>query len=134
MSPAAEPAHESDWTAVVRLVGDDAAAALSAAYAGGRVYVPRFLGAYHPITHCVGPAGAARLVAVFGTRTIDVPISLGRRAMIVQMLLAGESVPRICRRVGVSRRTVFYVKAAERGAEDDDPSQPGLFPSADRAA
>ncbi len=121
-------AQESDWEAIVRLVGDDAAAALSAAYAGGRVYIPRFLGAHHPITHCVGVQAAARLTARFGTRTIDVPISLGRRAMIVQMLLAGESVPSICRRVGVSRRTVFYVKAAERGAEDDEAEQPGLFP------
>lgn len=125
---------ESDWAAVVRLVGDDAAAALSAAYAGGRVYVPRFLGAHHPITHCVGPEGAARLAAGFGTRTIEVPISLGRRAMIVQLLLAGVSVPQICRRVGVSRRTVFYVKAAERGAAADDGDQPSLFPRDDEAA
>lgn len=116
----------SEWKKVVQLVGDDAAAALSAAYAGGRVYIPRFLGAHHPITHCVGPTGAALLTAEFGTRTIEVPISLGRRAMIVQLLAAGVKVPAICRRVGVSRRTVFYVKAAERGAEDE-PDQPNLF-------
>lgn len=120
--------QDSDWEAIVKLVGDDAAAALSAAYAGGRVYVPRFLGAHHPITHCVGQQAAARLAAKFGTKTIDIPISLGRRAMIVQLLLAGETVPQICRRVGVSRRTVFYVKAAERGAEDEEAAQPSLFP------
>ncbi|QQQ19693.1 helix-turn-helix domain-containing protein [Brevundimonas vitis] len=118
--------HFSDWERVVQLVGDDGAAALSAAYAGSRIYVPRFLGAHHPITQCVGPQAAAQLVAAFGTKTIDVPISLGRRAMIVQLLSAGESIPNICRRVGASRRTVFYVKAAERGA-DDDSDQLGLF-------
>ena len=127
-------APESDWQALVRLVGDDAAAALSAAYAGGRVYVPKLLGAHHPITHCVGPKGAARLATAFGTRTIDVPISMGKRAMIVQMLLAEATVPEICRRVGVSRRTVFYVKASERDGDPEGSVQPSLFPGTDRAA
>ena len=129
----ADPNQESDWARVVRLVGDDAAAALSAAYAGGRLYVPKLLGAHHPITHCVGPKGAARLATVFGTRTVDVPIGMGKRAMIVQMLLAEASVPEICRKVGVSRRTVFYVKASERDG-DHDAAQPVLFPADDRAA
>lgn len=133
MSPA-EPPHASDWERVVRLIGDDAAAALSAAYAGGRIYVPKLLGAHHPITHCVGLKGAARLATVFGTKTIDVPIGIGKRAMVVQMLLAEATVPEICRRVGVSRRTVFYVKASERDDESNPSAQPSLFPRDDRPA
>lgn len=123
----------SDWQKVVRLVGEDDAAVLSAEFAGARLYVPKLIGRHHPITVCVGEAGAAVLAAHFGGRVLDVPISLGKRAMIVQLLKGGLSVRSICQKVGVSRRTVFYVKASERGGEDDP--QADLFrPSRAREA
>lgn len=99
-----------DWQKVLKLLGDESAASLSAEFGGGRMYVPRVLGEHHPITVLVGKAGAGLLAAEFGGGHIDVPMELGKKAMIEQMLAAKKSVPEICRRVGVSRRHVFYVK------------------------
>lgn len=104
-----------DWQKLTKLIGDEDAAALSAVYGGGRIYVPTLAGPHHPITEAIGRAAAGKVVAEFGGGHIDVPISLGKRATIVQLLEAGLSVPRICRRVGVSRRHVFYVKDELKG-------------------
>lgn len=107
-----------DWQKLVRLVGEDAAASLSATYGGGRLYIPQFLGSHHPITACVGDAGAARLVAEFGGQAIGIPMAMGKRAKIVQLRTAGMTVPDICRRVGVSRSQVFQVMADLKKADD----------------
>lgn len=115
-----------DWQKLVQLIGEDQAAALSALYGGGRMYVPRFVGAHHPIAQAVGVKAAAVVVAEFGGGHVEIPMSLGKRAQVAQLLAGGLSVPEICRRVGVSRRHVFYVKAELR---DDAPAdvQTDLF-------
>lgn len=109
-----------DWQKLVRLIGEDQAAALSAVYGGGRMYVPKLVGAHHPIAEAVGAKDAARLVGEFGGGHVDIPMSLGKRAQVVQLLEADRKVAEICRRVGVSRRHVFYVKAEMRAASGDD--------------
>lgn len=122
--------EQPDWRKLIELVGDDGAAALSAVYGGGRLYVPRFLGAHHPITECVGPAGAARVSAEFGGGHVDIPINEGKRAQAMQLLQAGKSVPFVCRRVGLSRRHVFYLKDELKGGPGRGArrrSQPDLF-------
>jgi hypothetical protein len=118
-----------DWQKLVKLLGEDGAAALSAVYGGGRLYVPRFLGAHHPIAVAIGATGAARLVGEFGGGHVDIPMGLGKRAMVEQLLLAGKSVPEVCRRVGVSRRHVFYVKDELNGGPGrmGRREQPDLF-------
>lgn len=105
------------------LLGDDQAAALSATYGGGSVYVPKFVGAHHPLAVTLGHADAVRLVAEFGGQSIPVPISLGKRARILQLRGGRLSTADIARIVGCSRRTVFYVFAEsdrENGIEPDD--------------
>ncbi len=123
------PGELSDWQKLVKLVGEESAGALSALYGGGRMYVPKVLGAHHPITETVGRDAAIRMVAHFGGQPLDVPISLGKRIQIQQLVTGGVSVAEICRRVGVSRRTVFYVKAEIRdGAPAPaDLDHPDLF-------
>lgn len=115
-----------DWQKLVKLIGEDDAAALSAVYGGGRMYVPRFVGAHHPISETVGAKAAALVVGEFGGGHVDIPMTLGKRAQVIQLLQAGRRVPEICRRVGVSRRHVFYVKAELSGASAEPP-QPDLF-------
>lgn len=119
----------SDWQKLVKLIGEESAGALSALYGGGRMYVPKILGAHHPITETVGREAAIRMVAQFGGQPLDIPISLGKRIQIQQLVTGGVSVSEICRRVGVSRRTVFYVKAGMRDGEDGaaEPDHPDLF-------
>lgn len=104
-----------DWQKLLKLIGEEDAAALSAVYGGGRIYVPTLAGPHHPITVAIGPELAARVVAEFGGGHIDAPISLGKKATILQLLKGGASVPMICRRVGVSRRHVFYLKDELKG-------------------
>ena len=104
-----------DWPKLVALIGEENAAALSAVYGGGRIYVPKLAGPHHPITEAVGKAAAALVVGEFGGGHVDVPVGIGKRAQIAQLLEAGKSVPVICRRVGVSRRHVFYVKRELNG-------------------
>lgn len=119
-----------DWQKLLTLIGEEDAAALSAVYGGGRIYVPTLAGPHHPITEAIGRTAAGRVVAEFGGGHIDVPVSLGKRATIAQLLEAGMSVPRICRRVGVSRRHVFYLKDELNGGpgrSGDRRAQPGLF-------
>lgn len=115
-----------DWQKLVKLIGENQAAALSAVYGGGRMYVPRFVGPHHPISEAVGAKAATVIVAEFGAGHIDIPMSLGKRAQVAQLLEGGKTVPEICRRVGVSRRHVFYVKAELRDDASDD-SQTDLF-------
>lgn len=114
-----------DWQKLLTLVGDEAAGALSATFGGGRLYVPRFLGAHHPISVTVGPDGAALIAAEFGGGHVEIPMAIGKRAMVEQLLRAGRPVPEICRRVGVSRRHVFYLKDELNGG-------PGRSGSRDR--
>ena len=47
-----------DWQKLVTLIGDEDAAALSAVYGGGRIYVPRLAGPHHPMTEAIGRAAA----------------------------------------------------------------------------
>lgn len=108
---------QPDWQKLLKLIGEDAASALSAVFGGGRMYVPKFIGAHHPISEAVGPKAAAIVAAEYGGGHIDIPMSLGKRAQIVQLIEGGKSVPEICRRVGVSRRHVFYVKNELGGGE-----------------
>ncbi|WP_370236563.1 helix-turn-helix domain-containing protein [Brevundimonas sp.] len=119
-----------EWQKLVRLIGDENAAALSTVYGGGRIAVPKFCGPHHPITEAVGSNAAAVIVAEFAGTSIDVPMTLGKRAQIVQLLQANVSVAKICRRVGVSRRHVFYVKDELRGGPGRGgvaKDQPDLF-------
>lgn len=119
-----------DWQKLVKLIGDEDAAALSAVYGGGRIYVPTLAGPHHPITEAVGKVAAGLVVAEFGGGHVDVPVGLGKRAQIVQLLEAGKTVPQICRRVGVSRRHVFYLKDELKGGpgrSGEARPQPDLF-------
>lgn len=101
---------QPDWQKLLKMLGEDLAGALSAEFGGGRLYVPRVLGEHHPISVIVGREGAAMIAAEFGGGHVEIPMALGKQAMVRQMLTARKSVPEICRRVGVSRRHVFYVK------------------------
>ncbi|NBB51482.1 hypothetical protein GVN24_24665 [Rhizobium sp. CRIBSB] len=121
---------QPDWQKLTALVGEDAAAAISALYGGGRLYVPRLIGVHHPITEAAGRDGAALIAGEFGGGHIDIPMALGKRAMVEQLLSAGRPVPEICRRVGVCRRHVFYIKDEMNGGPGRGArrrSQPDLF-------
>lgn len=117
--------EQPDWKKLIELVGDDGASALSAVYGGGRLYVPRFLGAHHPITQCVGGQGAARVAAEFGGGHVEIPMGLGKRAQVLQLSAAKVPVAEICRRVGYSRRMVYLIREVARDGEE--PPQPDLF-------
>jgi hypothetical protein len=106
------------WGGIIELIGEEQAACLSAIFGGGSIYIPRHVGAHHPLAECLGHADAVMLVAEFAGQSVPVPIGLGKHAKIRQ-LRGALSTAEIAKRVGVSRRTVFYVFAqADREARD----------------
>ncbi len=108
------------WTQVVQLVGEEQAAVLSALYGGGNMYVPKMVGRHHPLSETLGYEDAVKLTAVVGGLNIPVPIAMGKRARILQLRAAGGlSTADVARKVGCSRRTVFYVYAEADQAADD---------------
>lgn len=113
------------WGRILQLIGEEQAAVLSVLYGGGSMYVPKFVGKHHPLPECLGMKDAVKLVGEFGGETIPVPIGLGKHARILQLREAGGlSTADIARKVGCSRRTVFYVFAAadegENGSAEQD--------------
>lgn len=118
------------WGRVLQLIGEEQAAVLSVLYGGGSMYVPKFVGKHHPLSECLGMKDAVKLVGEFGGETIPVPIGLGKHARILQLREAGGlSTADVARKVGCSRRLVFYVYAAadEAAGGTAEPDQPTLF-------
>ncbi|WP_439471318.1 helix-turn-helix domain-containing protein [Brevundimonas sp.] len=118
------PREGSIWPDVVALIGEELAAQMSAAMGGTRLYVPKFAGPNHPLTHVVGDKAAALIVAAMAGEYLLPPIALGRDARIVQLREGGETIDAIASKVGCSRRTVFSVLEMERKI---NPPQLDLF-------
>ncbi len=118
------------WGRILQLIGDEQAAVLSVLYGAGSMYVPKFVGKHHPLSECLGMKDAIKLVAELGGLTIPVPIGLGKHARILQLREAGGlSTAEVARKVGCSRRLVFYVYAAadDASGETRPPDQLPLF-------
>lgn len=110
---------------VAAVIGDDAAAALAAAFCGVPLYVPKAPGPDHPVTRAIGPEKAALLGSFFHTTKIEFGVGVAKRRAIRDMKAAGVSNRDIARRLLVTDRFVRMVLAEDRGAEAD--WQKGLF-------
>lgn len=99
---------------LARLIGPDLAEKLSVDFGGTRLYIPRNPGQHAPITVSIG-IDAARLVGErFGGERCLVPVRAGRRARILSLREAGESVSAIARRIGCTERHVYDVLRERR--------------------
>ncbi len=106
---------------VADLLGDEVAQKLAETFAGRRLYIHREPGRHHPISVAIGEQPALELGRVLGGAHIDVPLSPGRRALILALKEQGKGPLAIQREVKCSRRLVFQVLADARSADEEEP-------------
>jgi DNA-binding NarL/FixJ family response regulator len=94
-----------------RILGDEGARRLAAAFGGRRLYVPRAPGAHHPITVALGQGAADRLAGAFHGVGIDVPMLPEAKAEIRRLAAAGATRAAIARQLKITERWVYKTLA-----------------------
>ena len=111
--PEAKASRPSAWSAVTELLGPEAAAALAARYAGGRIQVPSRIRPDSALSRLIGYDAASLLAARFGCCKICVPKGRGsfehRDREIREARRAGGQVPEIAHQWGLSERHVWRI-------------------------
>jgi alkanesulfonate monooxygenase SsuD/methylene tetrahydromethanopterin reductase-like flavin-dependent oxidoreductase (luciferase family) len=107
-----------------RLLGEDAARALSAHFGGSRVYVPKSPGEHHPISVAIGQDAAAQLAGAFHGNTITIPIAPEKQAEIHRLGAEGKTRREIAAEVRCTERWVY--KTLETAKKSKPPPR-GLF-------
>lgn len=74
--------------------------ALAEAFGGTRVYVPKNIGASHPIAEAIGIVAAQALLGRIGNENVRIPLARDLRAR--YYCNAGVSLAQIARRLGMS--------------------------------
>lgn len=107
---------------VAAAIGIEAATGLSRVLGGRRVYIPREAGPDHPLVQGAGAVAAAIICDMLSGRFIDVPLTPGKRARILELSRAGRRRADVASIVGCSERHVYQVlsEAQDTGAQDDD--------------
>jgi hypothetical protein len=100
-----------------RLLGDDAARALSQACGGRRLYVPKSPGPNHPITVILGQDKADQLAGAFHGVGIDVPMMPETQAQIRKLDALGWTRAAIAREVRVTERWVYKTLSRPENSE-----------------
>ncbi|WP_066667094.1 MULTISPECIES: hypothetical protein [unclassified Sphingomonas] len=121
-SPAQEEPNVRDQ--LIELIGEDATKRLIEALGGTRIYVPRRIGASHPIAEVIGMRAAAQIAESHAGEMLDLPKAHLRKAKAIELALSGQmTANEVARTTDYSRRHVFRLMKAAR---DDD--QLELFP------
>jgi Mor family transcriptional regulator len=107
-----------------RILGDEGARKLAAAFGGRRLYVPRDPGEHHPISVALGREGAARLAGAFHGVGIDIPMLPATRAEVRALDAAGCTRADIARRLRITERWVYKILSEDEPAR---PRQGALF-------
>lgn len=103
---------------VAAAIGVDAATGLSRVLGGRRIYIPRVAGPNHPLAQGAGDAAAAVICGMLSGRFLDVPLTAGKRARILELSRAGRRRADVASIVGCTERHVYQV-LAEASACDD---------------
>ncbi|MGH7027833.1 hypothetical protein [Brevundimonas sp.] len=104
---------------ILKQLGKDFADRLVQACGGRRVYIPTRLPRRGPLHDAFNEPELRKLIAVSGGGHVDVPVGAGNtygraRSKAEGMLREGYSANEIANKVGLSRRTVFMIKARMR--------------------
>lgn len=118
-TPPTPPTSPADLTPqsvlqMIELLGEDAAAAVTAALPGQRVYVPQSLPDQHVLIDRLGRELAAAIVTHYGGEFLTVPACMRqhqaeRDEQILADRAAGESVTILAARYGLTERGVYYI-------------------------
>lgn len=110
---------------VAAAIGVEAATGLSRVLGGRRIYIPRVAGPHHPLSEGAGQAAAEIICGMLSGRFLDVPLTAGKRARIIELSRAGRRRADVASIVGCSERHVYQVLADEEGGS----AQADLFPT-----
>jgi len=104
------------------IIGDDAVLSLSEALGGLRVYFPYHPGKNSPVAVAVGLDNAIKIGNIYGGMHMDVPITLGKKSQILEMLAKGHTIEHIAIKARCTIRRVYQIKS-----EIADNKQTSLF-------
>jgi hypothetical protein len=105
---------------LTRVIGEESARKLLHVFGGRRIYVPREIGAAHPISVTIGPEAAAKVGEFFHGTILYFPIVASRRDRILKMADEKAKAQDIATALSVSERLVYSV-LAERRERDSQP-------------
>lgn len=114
------------WPAILRevaeVVGEEDALRLARACGGVEMVVPRDHAANHPWRSALGASSFAKLVHVFGGRSVSLPrgtfvASLQRRADVLALHATGKTARDIALRLELTERHVRRIIAAAKQAD-----------------
>lgn len=115
------PLHEIDeaelpdnpnFTAVKMLLGDTLALHFAYVFSGKRIYIPKTVSHNHKMCNAIGADALERLVRVYGGMETQVPISIGKKARVIELLNRKFTVPEVVEQMQVTRQFVYDVDKA----------------------
>lgn len=133
MADAALPLKSDVLRSIAKVVGEEAAVGISIRFGGRRLYIPQQPTTESELVLLIGRGAAQRLSKRYGGTWIDVPISAGKRARIIELCQADRTKSDIAEIIGCSERYVYQVVADYRESGGSlaerprDRSQLGFF-------
>lgn len=106
--------------AFAALIGEEAAIRLSVRFGGRALYIPHRPAPDSPLVEAVGEVAALKLARRFGGIYHVVPLSVGKRARVIELRRRDWTVRRIAEELGCTERYVYYVLADHRAGGGDD--------------
>ncbi|MDB5432403.1 MAG: hypothetical protein JWP35_3519 [Caulobacter sp.] len=114
------------WAQVETAIGAEAATRLSLRFGGRRLYVPRSVGAHHPLAQCLGAVAASQLCEFMAGQYFEPPLLQGKRARIVELGAANVQRAEIAERLHCTERFVYKVLKEQQDAAAKR-EQPSFF-------
>lgn len=107
-------------------IGEEGALSLARSFGGVRLYVPRVIGAHHPICVAIGRAFADRLAVWAGGGSIDIPKQAERRARVLSLHRRGTLT-----RAAIALETGYSERHVYRLTSESSERHPDLFEEID---
>ncbi len=91
---------------MIKIIGEEAAAYLSAEMGGRMIYIPQKMTPHSPLATCIGFELAKKVSEMWPSQYFEVPIKIGRKYTILKMRQEGVSVLKIAATLHISIRCV----------------------------
>lgn len=95
---------------IAQIAGDAVATQLSVDFGGIRLHIPQKPGPHSPLCISIGMDSALKIAQIYGGMHFDVPLALGKRAQIIDMIGQNMSAATIARTLRCTTRTVYKIR------------------------
>jgi hypothetical protein len=117
------PARSTVYQEVASAIGRESARKLIEKFGGTNLFIPKTIGARHPIAQALGTETARQLSELFHGTELNLPVSASRRRAVRKLAQQpGMTRQRIALETGYSERQVYRIIG-----EDADVGQGDLF-------